>query len=177
MAFTTPRTWVAGEIATAANLNTHVRDNIAWIATDSPSCRVYNNANISIGNATETSVTCNSERFDNAAMHSTSSNTSRITIPTGGGGKYVFGCGSAWALSSAGNYRQSLLRLNATTYMGILTLAPSASHGSPGSFTTVYSVAATDYAEMRVNQDSGGNLNLTVNADYSPEVFAFWFRT
>lgn len=31
MAFTTPRTWVAAETVTAANLNTHVRDNEQWL--------------------------------------------------------------------------------------------------------------------------------------------------
>lgn len=31
MAWTTPRTWVAGEIVTAANMNTHVRDNLKAI--------------------------------------------------------------------------------------------------------------------------------------------------
>jgi hypothetical protein len=36
MAWTTPRTWVANETATAANLNTHVRDNLnALYGTDS----------------------------------------------------------------------------------------------------------------------------------------------
>lgn len=32
MSFTTPRTWVSGETVTAANLNTHVRDNLQWLA-------------------------------------------------------------------------------------------------------------------------------------------------
>lgn len=37
MAWTTPRTWVAGETVTASNMNTHVRDNLdalggAWTA-------------------------------------------------------------------------------------------------------------------------------------------------
>lgn len=38
MAWTSPRTWVAGEVVTAANMNTHVRDNMnalglktAWV--------------------------------------------------------------------------------------------------------------------------------------------------
>lgn len=31
MVWTTPRTWVAGEVVTAANLNTHLRDNLKAI--------------------------------------------------------------------------------------------------------------------------------------------------
>lgn len=33
MAWTSPRTWVAGEIVTAANLNTHLRDNLSELRT------------------------------------------------------------------------------------------------------------------------------------------------
>lgn len=31
MAWTTPRTWVGGEIPTSAIFNTHIRDNVAWL--------------------------------------------------------------------------------------------------------------------------------------------------
>src|SRR5437016_8882562 len=31
MAWTRPRTWVAGEIVTASIMNGHVRDNLAWV--------------------------------------------------------------------------------------------------------------------------------------------------
>ena len=86
MSYSAPFTAVAGTAWRAADWNTNGRDNIAWLATDSPSCRAYNNANISMTSGAATAVTLNSERFDNAAMHSTSSNTSRITVPTGGGG-------------------------------------------------------------------------------------------
>lgn len=39
--FTTPRTWVAGELVTASMMNTHVRDNLVQLKTP-PSAR-YNN--------------------------------------------------------------------------------------------------------------------------------------
>jgi len=31
MAWTTPRTWVAGETPSASTFNTHVRDNLSWL--------------------------------------------------------------------------------------------------------------------------------------------------
>ncbi len=34
MAWTAPRTWVAGEVVTAALLNTHVRDNLQVLNPD-----------------------------------------------------------------------------------------------------------------------------------------------
>jgi hypothetical protein len=33
MAYTTPRTWTAGETVTAALMNTHLRDNLTAIVT------------------------------------------------------------------------------------------------------------------------------------------------
>ncbi len=33
MAYTTPRTWVPGEIPTAAQFNTHIRDNQSFFST------------------------------------------------------------------------------------------------------------------------------------------------
>lgn len=35
MSWTTPRTWVVGEIVTAAEMNTHVRDNFSWMYGES----------------------------------------------------------------------------------------------------------------------------------------------
>jgi hypothetical protein len=52
-------------------------------------CSIYNSATQSIPNGTDTNFTYDSEYFDTNGFHSTSSNTSRITIPTGYGGKYL----------------------------------------------------------------------------------------
>lgn len=178
MAYTTPRTYVAGEVHTAAHHNTYERDNIAWLATDSPSCRAYNNANISHAVSTAAqAVTLNSERFDNAAVHSTGASTSRFTIPSGGGGKYVCTGALSWAPSAAGSYRQIQFRLTAATIVGSNNNAPSASHGSDSTLTAVYAAAAADYFELFGNQDSGGALNMMSVANYSPEASIFWFRT
>ena len=42
-----------------------------------------------IANATSTEITWNNEYYDTDNFHSTSSNTNRITIPSGKGGKYL----------------------------------------------------------------------------------------
>lgn len=55
MAWTTPRTWVAGEVVTAALLNTHLRDNLLAIGDSWSSYAVSWTAvttNPSIGNGT-----------------------------------------------------------------------------------------------------------------------------
>lgn len=177
MGWTSPFTATAGTAWKAADWNTYGRDNLKWLATDSPACRAYSSVNVSIPNASPTAVALNSNRYDNATMHSTASNTSRITIPTGGGGKYLIGAGANWALSAGGTQRQVRILQNGTTYVAWQTSPPSASHGSEATVTTSYALAAADYVETYVNQDSGGALNLQAIGNYSPEFWAFWIRT
>lgn len=178
MAFTTPATATAGTVLTASFLNTNVRDNIAWLATDSPSCRAYNNANISISNGVLTVVTLNSERYDNAAVHSTASNTSRFTIPTGGAGKYVFLGNITYATNGTGVRAANALLNGATTITRNTTASAAAAiYGTELSFCTVYALSAADYVEMQAFQSSGGALNVESNPNATPEAGVLWFRT
>ncbi len=177
MAYTTPFTAVAGTAWKASDWNTYGRDNIAWIATDSPSCRVYNNAALSIPDGVSTDATFNSERYDNAAMHSTSSLTNRITVPTGGTGKYLVGGTGYWAANASGTTRELWVELNGTS-----TIAPQNTPFNatvtPGiSITTVYALSAADYVTLQVYQDRGGTLNLFGNPGPGPEFYALWYRT
>lgn len=176
IAYTTPFTAVAGTAWRAADWNSYGRDNIAWLATDSPACRAYNSATLSLANNTLTALTLNSERYDNAALHSTSTNTSRATVPIGGGGKYVIGATVAWGLNATG-YRQLRFRLNGTTDLGIDSrVDATGTTGVESAPFTVYALAAADYVEAMGNQTSGGALNCGGNPGPGPEFYVFWFR-
>jgi len=64
----------------------------AWGAAPAPTAQgvsVYNNVAQSCNSGVYTTLTFNSEYYDTDGFHSTSSNTSRLTVPTGLGGKYV----------------------------------------------------------------------------------------
>jgi len=94
MTWTAPTTNVAGTTITASWGNTDVRDNTLELrSTPFNRCSAYNSAvqTLTAGGAS-VALTFNSEEYDTAAMHSTSSATSKITIPTGGGGTYLV-CG------------------------------------------------------------------------------------
>src|SRR3990167_9330990 len=67
----------------AAQMNAHIRDNLNFLY-GAPACRVYHNAAQAITTGTQPDLAFNSERFDNDTMHSTSSNTGRITSTTAG---------------------------------------------------------------------------------------------
>lgn len=180
MAFTTPATVVAGTAATASYANTYIRDNIAWMATDSPACHAYNNTTNVIATGSNVAVTMNSERFDNSAVHSTSVNTARLTAPTGGGGKYLIGNNIEWQNATSGTYRDVELRINGATYVASNTMSfPSGGLGNDNirqSVVVVYAMSAADYVEAVVTQNTGGNLNLT-NGTQAPACWCFWLRT
>lgn len=132
--------------------------------------RVYNSANISILNATNTILTFDSERYDTDAIHSTASNTGRLTIPSGGTGKYLI-VGMAEFASNATGYRNLFIRLNgATIIANHIWLPPTgASETAPSMITTIYSLVATDYVELMAYQSSGGALNILATSQFSPE--------
>src|SRR3990167_3110534 len=138
------------------------------VATDAfdVSVRATNSANESIGDSTNTDLTFNGENYDTDTMHSTTTNTNRLTINTTG--KYLFIGNVDWDASATG-YRELRILVNGTTIIG--------SNGVPGSATAAanrqtvvaeYTMAATDYVTLNVRQTSGGALNVLFNQDFSP---------
>jgi len=117
------------------------------------------NAAISISNNTDTIATFSGELYDTDSMHSTSSNTSRITIPTGKGGYYEIRWSAIWASSTSGNRRIRLLKNGSSFEFGpIQTVAGVGLTMIANS--SVVSTVAGDYWELQVFQDSGGALNI-----------------
>ena len=129
------------------------------------SARVYNNAAQSIPNTTWTALTFNSERFDTSNIHSTSSNTSRLTAPTGG--KYLI-TGTACFTNNVTGFRTFAFTINGT-YINQSSTSNSGAFDSCQSPSTVYQLNAGDYAEFMVYQNSGGALNINSSANWSQE--------
>lgn len=154
-----------------------VNDAASWLsgsaANPKPSCRVYKSSAQSITTGTNTAITFDSERFDNGGMHSTSVNTSRITIPTGGGGIYLIGGAISWAANATG-VRYVSVYLNGTTHLGISEDTSVTATDHYMTVSTLYALSAGDYVELVVQQSSGGNLNIQSVSAYSPEFWAIW---
>lgn len=176
MAYTTPRTWVAGEHPTAAQFNANIRDNVSFLANP-PACRVYRATSQSITNNSLTVVTFDTERYDTDSMHSTSSLTSRITINTAG--IYVVSAHIVWQADTDYTRRLFDLLLNGATIIARKS-DESAAHGIANdegwNLSTQYKLAAADYVEVRVFQTntSAGANNVTAATNYSPEFAATW---
>ena len=108
-----------------------------------------------ITNNTYTALTWDTEDFDTDGFHSTSSNTSRITIPSGKGGYYLFTGQVGWDDNTTGTRILKLYK-NGTEVPRTGYLEPNAQFPSM-SMTAILSLVATDYVEMYVYQNSGGN--------------------
>lgn len=150
-----------------------VGDNSTKIATTAfvearivPRARVYNSAALSIPNGLVTALTFNSERYDTDNIHSTSSNTSRLTATTAG--TYLIIANVSFASNTTGE-RVCRIRLNGTTTIGNVAAAPVTGDSTTQSVSTQYALAAGDYVEVEAFQTSGGALNVEANANYSPE--------
>ena len=110
-----------------------------------------------ISNNTDTYLPFTSELYDTDAMHSTVTNTSRITIPAGKGGYYEFRWSLMWANNTSGNRRARLVKNGRTYELGpVLTVAGVGLTGFSNS--SVVSTVAGDYWELQVFQDCGSSL-------------------
>lgn len=170
------RTWVVGEIVTAAFMNTNIRDSGLFLI-GVPLFRGRNTAGQSIANATYTAVNLDTEDVDSDNGHSTVTNPSRyIGLTTGW---YLLSGGCGWAVNAAGQ-RGCEFAKNGTSLPGTDVMQPNAT-ASFASSTTVRSShvqlnGTTDYVELRGFQSSGGALSTATNSTDQPSVDVQWVR-
>lgn len=132
---------------------------------DLPGCRAYASAAVSATvSGTLTLVPMGGESYDDTgSMHSTSSNTSRIVIPSTG--RYHVVAQASFA-ANATSRRAVTVRLNAAgsnsggTQIMLTSVQASASSGTTIQATDEINFNAGDYIEMFTVQVSGGPLNV-----------------
>jgi hypothetical protein len=127
-----------------------------------PYCSVQNNTTQSIATATWTVATFDTDNSDAYAMHSTSSNTSRIIAPAAG--LYIVTAVFAFANNATGTRKAQLRKNSAGSSTGGTSLghtggAPQSGLQFFGSISAIVQLAASDYVEMFVYQDCGSSLN------------------
>lgn len=104
---------------------------------------------------------------DTHNFHNPSSNPSRITIPVGMDGDYVFGIIQSWAANAAGDRVATLLKNGGATGYGSSVRADTAGHITRTEASTPpLACVAGDYFEVQVEQDSGGNLNFRTESRF-----------
>jgi hypothetical protein len=109
-------------------------------------------------NNTVQAVVFNTELQDTDGYHDTSSNTSRVTVPTSG--LYSISGNVRWPTNATGA-RDIYFRVNgAGTFYGETDVAALASNDTITSSTTSIYLNAGDYLELMGYQNSGGTLTL-----------------
>ena len=111
-------------------------------------------------------VTFNNEDYDTDGYHSNATNTSRITIPTGKGGKYRFYYRGFVTSYSSSNYINVGFWVNGVDTLFIVNY-PNTSWSEgyhQGEF--IINLAAGDYVEVAVNQASGSTKDMRTDSYY-----------
>jgi hypothetical protein len=121
--------------------------------------RIFAGSNFSLTNNAYTLVTFNSEVFDTDAFHSTSTNTSRFTIPSGKNGKYLVTFTGLIEIMAANTKVVPEIRKNGST-AGLTVTQCSYADDGQAFITGIFDLVATDYIEVAIYQNQGSARNL-----------------
>ena len=137
--------------------------------THPPAVQTVSAGNLAIANVTwVSSIYGSADAFDTDDMHSTSVNTSRITINTAG--IYLLSGVMSFALNATG-LRACRFLLNGTTSIRQISQdATGATVGNDIPISMLYSLAVTDYVELQAWQNS----TITINIDADTKFEAVW---
>lgn len=165
-------TWTTGQVVTAAQLNSNLRDAVNFIISP-PLFVGRQTVTQSIANTTWTVVTWDTEDIDRDNGHSTVTNTSRYTAQTTGW--YEISANVDWAASATGD-RAISWTINGANRAGKVQLGATPSFDTAIHTAGVVFLNANDYVEIGVWQNSGGALS-TGLTDGNPRVSVRWVST
>jgi hypothetical protein len=120
----------------------------------------------SMANDTWTAISYDTEDFDTDGYW-TSGSPTRMTIPTGKGGKYLVSCVGYFNNASTSGSRLVKVTLNGNEYVpGYGTWMPAATTRTHALLNTVLPLSAGDYLEFLMCQTSGGSLNTEIGCPF-----------
>jgi hypothetical protein len=155
----------------------HVKDSAGTVTSPytggggstASGARVYNSTAINLNNGTFTYLTFDTERYDDAAYHSTSVNTGRLTVPATG--RFLIGA-HVQVTAAGGAVGYIGIRQGGSTFIGVQNY-DLASTERYASISTVWDcTAGTEYFELGVMIDAASKQALAAAA-FSPE---FWIE-
>lgn len=175
MAYTTPSTWVAGAVLTAAQLNTQLRDNIRFLH-GVPTCRLRRDAAQALASGSWDTVQWDTEDWDNNTIWS-STNNDQLFVRTAGKYNAIFVMG--FATSTGGTVRAAALVKNSTA-LALNDDAWTFSHPADKVFgvnnltvSGMFSMTTSDYLTGQFFQDAGA-INSSTTVAEQPRIAIFW---
>lgn len=171
------RTWVAGEVVTAAYMNSNIRDAGNFFLA-----RPLAVLRQTVGQSVATSgsgapLLFDAEDIDSDNGHSTVTNTSRYTAQTTGW--YLPSGGVGWTASATGR-RGCWWLLTGTGVNGTESMLQTTAANSvcvPSRARPVFMTALTDYLELNGYQDTGGALTTSVVTIEQSHMTVFYIHT
>lgn len=141
-----------------------VRDGVVFCAAP-PSCKANRTTTQSIADLTATAVSFDAaDSWDTDSIHSPSTNPSRLTVPSGLGGKYLIVASVPWANHTTG-WRDFTIRANGSTGLDSTRVGTGVANPYPiSTITTIQQLAAGTYLEVVVWQNSGAALDVLAGA-------------
>lgn len=124
---------------------------LKWAAPAAPSfvgAIAHKTSDQTINASTYTLVTLEAEDIDTDSFHSTVTNTSRMTIPAGKGGKYLIAA-SLQMNPSADVFSTLQIYKNGTTVWSDITESGAVAGTQTIPFSIIMDLVATDYIEIR----------------------------
>ena len=120
-------------------------------------CRAYVTADQTIATATETALPFAGETYDVGGMHDNSTNNSRLTVPSGKGGKYLVAARVMWTPTNSGKVECNMkINGGVAAHFSMDNL----NDATPGWNYDIYDLSAGDYVEVYVSQNSGSNMTV-----------------
>jgi hypothetical protein len=161
-----------GQVLTA---DSTAATGLKWAAAASGStfvgCFASSRSAQSVANATFVAIALATEAYDTDSIHSTVTNNSRFTIPSGKGGYWLFYQVLGYDPLPSGNMNIRFYKNNSSTVGGITyTGFTSATGLTTATNISILSLTAGDYIEMVAYQNSGGAATTLVSGG---EDFAF----
>jgi hypothetical protein len=160
----TPARLAVGSNGQVLTADSTAGTGLAWATPAGPTfvgCDLRKSANQSISNNTTTYISFDTENYDTDGFHDNVTNNTRITIPSGKAGKYLFTYIVRWEGNTT-NRRDILLSINGTEGGGLIRGQVI----SDGGLALIYNasvhlnLSVGDYVQMAVVQTSGGALNV-----------------
>ncbi len=127
-------------------------------------CSLTRTTDLTVADSTWTTIAYNSENWDTDTFHDNVTNNSRITIPSGKGGKYEISVNIIFANNTTGERQVRLLK-NGAELLRVYGNKPNGT--SSYLLFTNESLVATDYIEIQIFQSSTGNLTAYFSGFYN----------
>lgn len=147
----------------------------SWLDGRGVAVRVYDSAGYTTSNGVEYDLTFDSEYFDTRGMHSTASNTGRLTAVVTG--YYLVTCQIRWGYDVDGKRQMSIKNQAGTVLLNDVRppLTPT-NIRTDQSGSVLVQLDAGEYVTCHGTQTAGGNLDLEAASAYCPVFSATLIR-